>query len=373
MSRAGVTILVVAVLVGAGLGSHATGGGGLLSPLLRAARPGVVDVHGEKGHAKLACGKCHPGAKTSAWASDDLIPRMPLCGECHPVAAQATVFTAPTEECGACHIGVDEGARPGRGDYPRPDLRFSHRAHDGIGCAACHPGSAAGEPTGPGRDAVGMRKCYDCHRRKGMGLAECRTCHLVLEDGRMDTKIRGQILTPPSWLAGMSHGADWVQSHAPVAGARSEMCAACHRETDCQDCHAGRLRRKNVHPGDWMSAHGVSTRMDNPRCMGCHRTQSFCITCHRRAGVAPDSPSAARPPGAGAFHGSAGPEKICRRAKRDITACVSCHSESSCIRCHATINPHPPGFSRRCKPLALKNQSACVKCHGNDSIWRRCR
>ncbi len=260
-----------------------------------------------------------------------------------------------------------------RGDYPRPSIRFSHKAHKLAACATCHRAAGSQQARKGGRDVVGMKTCYACHAKKGKRLTECRTCHLVHQDGRMVTGFGDAMLTPPSWLKGPNHGAEWIGTHAPMAGADSQFCASCHRETECQDCHTGRLRVKNVHPGDWIAAHGVSTRMDNPRCTGCHRSQSFCITCHRRSGVAPDSPTGVRPPGTGSFHKGKDPAKICRRARRDIAACVACHSESSCIRCHGTINPHPPGFSRRCKPLARKNQKACVKCHDSNSIWLRCQ
>lgn len=372
MRRLASMIVFCAALIGAALGSNAAGGDGPAPLLLGDARPAVVDVHGAKGHLKLKCEKCHASARTSRWASDRLIPSMSLCGDCHGAARGITVFSEATGDCEYCHGAVD-AARPGRGDYPRPDFRFSHKAHAGNGCVTCHPASGARRSGGKGRDVVGMRTCFDCHEKKGRGLSQCRTCHLVHGDGRMVTRFGDKLLTPPVWLKGLTHGADWVQVHAPAAGADSDYCASCHRETECQSCHSGRLRSKNVHPGDWISAHGVSTRMDNPRCTGCHRAQSFCITCHRRSGVAPDSPSGTKPLGSSSFHNGVAPEKICRRARTDITACVSCHSESSCIRCHATINPHPAGFSRRCKPLAAKNQAACVKCHDNNSIWMRCR
>jgi len=366
-------ILIVAALTGAGLGATALDLTGLSSALLRPGRPSVADVHGAKGHAKLDCAKCHPAARGSRWASDRLVPSMETCGICHEGARGVTVSTAPSELCRDCHLPWAEGGGPVRGDYPRPDLRFSHAAHRAEACASCHPIAGARESRDAGRDVVGMRACYSCHRDGGRRLAECRTCHLVQKDGRLVKAVPERPMLPPVWLKGPTHGADWVQTHAPVAGADSAFCAACHRETECLDCHAGRLRPRDVHPGDWIGIHGLSGRMDNPRCAGCHRSQSFCIGCHRRTGVAPDSPSGARPPGSGAYHRESSPEEICRRARQDITSCVSCHSESSCVTCHATINPHPPGFSRRCKPLARKNHGACLKCHGDDGIWRRCR
>jgi hypothetical protein len=252
-------------------------------------------------------------------------------------------------------------------------VRFPHQRHAArdIECGVCHLKAAAGARSGPTRDVPTMKLCYECHRRDAAASTACRTCHIVQRDGRLATRYGDTVLTPPRWLVGPTHGADWVQRHAPVAGADTELCAACHREKMCQDCHSGRLRPRDVHPGDWIATHGINTRLDSPRCRGCHRAQSFCITCHRRSGVAPDAPARARPPGSGNYHRGMSTEQICRRARHDIVACASCHSESSCIRCHAAINPHPAGFQHRCQNLARRNQRACVKCHNND-VWKRC-
>jgi hypothetical protein len=362
-----IAIAAAAVALGATNGSKWT-----VSPaLLPESAPSIRDAHAAHPPGKPACAACHPKAASSGWASDRLAPTMDACAACHPEAAGATATSRVTDACRRCHTEFGADGAPLPGDVPRPNIRFSHRAHVKMGCAACHPAAAAGRRAAEGPDVVGMRTCYACHAETDRTLAECRTCHLVHPDGRMITQFGDELLTPPGWLKGETHGADWRGNHAVLAGADSGYCAECHQESFCRGCHAGRIRPRDVHPGDWLSAHGVSTRMDNPRCRTCHRSQSFCIGCHRRAGVAPDSPPNARAQGAEPYHRGVSPEQICRRARYDIEACVSCHSESSCVTCHATINPHPAGFSHRCKPLARRNQRACVKCH-SDSVWLRC-
>jgi hypothetical protein len=297
---------------------------------------------------------------------------MERCAPCHEAARDVTAATPVTDACRPCHEGLAAGERPLPAIYPRPNLRFPHAAHRQVDCGACHPRAAQGLDAGDARDVMGMRVCYGCHEREARASAECRSCHLVHADGRMVTGIGSSLLTPPAWLKGPSHGPTWSQSHASQAGADSRFCAACHRETFCQGCHSGRLRPRDAHPGDWIAVHGVTTRIDNPRCRSCHRKQSFCITCHRRQGVAPDSPARVRPPGSGRFHGSMSVEQICRRARHDITACASCHSEGSCISCHSAIKPHPAGWDKRCKPLVRRNARACAKCHQGD-VSHRCR
>ncbi len=325
-------------------------------------------AHEKCPETKKSCETCHKRASASKWASDRLIPPMSDCVLCHPAVKDATPLTVPTEDCRACHEDIAPNRMPVRNDYRRPNIRFSHKAHAKAKCGSCHPAAAAGKAPGADLDVVGMRECFKCH-----ATSTCRTCHLTDKDGRMITDFGKGKLTPPTRLEGKTHGAQWTGTHASQAGRDSSRCAVCHRESFCTDCHSGARRPRNIHPGDWLTSHGVSTRLDNPRCKGCHREQRFCITCHRRSGVAPDSPPKSEAPeGIGRYHKGMENRTLMRRAKQDILSCVSCHSESSCIQCHNRINPHPAGFARRCKPLAIRNRNACVKCHTGD-VTRFCK
>jgi hypothetical protein len=368
MKRACAIAAVSAALLAAALGLG-TESRSVSPALLPPPRPSVIGVHDRHKPGAPACAACHAGALSSRWASDRLAPAMEACAPCHEEAKGVTPLSPVTAACRRCHGPVPAGARIVPGTYPRPNVRFPHRSHAAFGCATCHPAAAAGRAAAPGRDTAGMRACYACHLERKAPVA-CRTCHLVEADGVMVTRIEGAILTPPSWLKGPTHGSTWAQSHASVAGSDSGFCAACHRDKFCADCHLGRVRPRDAHPGDWIRSHAASSRLDSPTCRGCHRSQSFCLDCHRRQGVAPDSPERRRP--AGRYHGDEPPEIICRRARTDIVSCASCHSEGSCISCHAAVDPHPPGWERRCAHLARSNSRACAKCH-EDEAWRRCR
>jgi hypothetical protein len=359
--------MVVAALAGRWGFSQENDG---ISPvLLPPPKPAVRDAHAKCPAAKRDCLICHPAAASSRWASDRLVPAMEQCAECHEAARDATAISPFTDDCRTCHRSVKAKKRPARGDYPRPNIRFSHKAHQKeLGCQTCHPRAAASQPTGAGVDVVGMKKCLTCHQG-----TQCRSCHLVHKDGKMVTELGGEKLLPPTWLKGPTHGVGWTGTHATVAGSDSAFCGACHRESFCQSCHTGKRRPRDIHPGDWLTSHGVSTRIDNPRCKGCHRKQTFCLTCHRRSGVAPDSPPRSRPEvGRAAYHRDMETLDLMRRAKRDVTSCVSCHNESSCVQCHVRINPHPRNFQRKCKGLAARNRRSCAKCHRNDPT-RFCR
>ncbi len=369
MRRAYIGVIAAAILV-AGRWGFGEGHDPVSAVLLPPPSPAVRDTHAKCPAARKDCLTCHPRAATSRWASDRLVPYMERCAECHDAARGATPVSPFTDACRACHRTVKAGKKPTPGRYPRPNIRFSHKAHQKPPCGTCHPRSASHQPTkkGVGMDVVGMKQCLSCHPK-----TSCRSCHITRKDGTLLTDYRAGKLTPPTWLKGPSHGPGWAGTHAVRAGADSDYCASCHREVFCQECHTGKRRPRDIHPGDWLTSHGVSTRIDNPRCKGCHRKQTFCLTCHRRSGVAPDSPPRARPDqGHGQYHRGMETRSLMRRAKRNITACVSCHNESSCLSCHTLFNPHPPDFRRRCKALAARNRQACAKCHNNDPA-RFCR
>jgi hypothetical protein len=371
MRRAGIVVLAVVTAVVAGrLGFGEERDEQLSKVLLPPAKPSVGNVHSRCPAVKQDCLICHRPAATSRWASDRLSPFMETCAECHEAARNATPLSPFTDACKACHMSVKAGEMPVPGSYPRPNLRFSHKAHQKAArCKSCHPKAGAYQDAARGEmDVLGMKTCVKCHQK-----TPCRSCHITRKDGTMVTDYGGRKLYPRTWLKGPSHGPEWAGTHAVQAAADSKFCAACHRETYCQECHAGNRRPRNVHPGDWLTSHGVSTRVDSPRCRGCHRKQSFCLTCHRRSGVAPDSPVKARPDeGLGHYHRGMETRELMRRARRDITSCVSCHNESSCILCHTRFNPHPPDFRRKCKGLAARNRRSCAKCHSSDPT-RFCR
>lgn len=369
MKRLNFALMLLAAVIAGRLGFGTEAGRSVSAVLLPPSRPAVVDAHARCPAAKKDCLRCHPSAATSRWASDRLAPVMATCAECHAAAEGATPLSPFTEACRTCHQKVKPGEHPVQGRYPRPNIRFSHKAHKkSVPCKTCHPEAAAHKPSGSGYDVVGMKRCLGCHQR-----AACRTCHITRKDGTLITDYGGRKLYPPTWLKGPSHGVGWAGNHAATAGADSAYCASCHQETYCQSCHTGKRRPRNIHPGDWLTSHGVSTRLDNPRCKGCHRKQSFCLTCHRRSGVAQDSPPKARAAeGLGQYHQGMETRQLMRRARRNITSCVSCHNESSCITCHARFNPHPPDFTRKCRGLAARNRRACAKCHTND-VTRFCR
>ncbi|MBM4358256.1 MAG: cytochrome c family protein, partial [Deltaproteobacteria bacterium] len=217
----------------------------------------------------------------------------------------------------------------------------------------------------------------------------CVNCHLTEPSGRLLTTFSTGELQPPAWLHGAAHTADWIERHKGVAGANSELCATCHSNNFCTDCHDGRVRPRDVHPNDWISMHPQAARQDNPRCTSCHQQTTFCADCHRRVGVARDSASENRMAGR-RFHPTPdvwtqaprSPLHHSWEAERNINACVACHSERDCATCHATkgvrggggVNPHPPAFVGECRNAFQRNPRPCLVCHtGDDFRLGACR
>jgi hypothetical protein len=257
-----------------------------------------------------------------------------------------------------------------------------------------------------------MSSCLGCHNGK-QATARCSACHITEADGRLKTKLVSVAtmaaggtgpLAPSGSLRGIdAHGPTFRRDHA-TAGRDENYCLTCHRRSECIDCHGGVVRPPDIHPSDYVSLHAVDARRNTPDCSACHRTQSFCVGCHQRSGVAPDPEGGVpgrrannpfgggtglktfHPPGwardaAGVVISTPRANSHSLAAKRNIRACASCHREESCLDCHSTdptrgptFSPHGPGFAgtARCRFLAARNKRACLKCHGVGTMELTC-
>jgi Class III cytochrome C family len=370
----------------------------------------------------VACFTCHPGATTSQKSSDVLLPPPTRCDGCHgtnhrDLSQVTTGESRPLGQCSFCHEGYDP-RQPGvvaRVFVPKPNLRFNHQKHvvgTRLACARCH--GKVEELTMATRDQLPrMKQCIGCHvlgtddagsaralvgksaRPKASGA--CSTCHLAEASGLLTTQFASGKLLPPPWLHDAGHDADFIRRHKLVAGDDSRFCASCHQERFCVGCHDGNVRPRQIHPNDFLSQHAMAARQDNPRCVSCHQQQSFCLTCHQRAGVALSGPTGNfvnrgrfHPPKSVWTDGGRSPSHHAWEAQRNLNACVSCHQERDCMLCHATrsvggmgpnlghpgpgVNPHPPGFGSRCQQALRQNARPCLACHlPTDPELLKCR
>lgn len=353
--------------------------------------------HAHPAHRDLPCTDCHAAAPASTSSGDLLLPEERACAgsACHADRVDRDVQTVET--CGYCHAGFDPSGSTDPGDgpplpspvvpdssMPAPHLVFSHATHvaEGMTCERCHEGvrdarlaTRAHLPT--------MRDCMDCHAPPGLGDAShpaptapatCETCHVAEPDGTLVTTFREGTLLPPRWMAGMHHDHEWLTRHRWIAADSGPLCAECHTEDDCADCHDGRVRPLRVHPGDFLTTHSVMARRDAGDCTSCHAPAQFCTECHARLGLsriaAPDvrTPARHHPPRAVWIEG---PNLHGREARRALETCTSCHAEADCVDCHGAagvgggVSPHPPGFPG-CRAALETNARACVTCHGDE-------
>ena len=397
---------------------------------------------------EMKCLDCHQRAKSSNKSADRLLPSPLVCDGCHesdhsslnarvvrrvmpttPAASQTTTQTqknspianadaggprtsdsggqdepaggvgisesakdaSTTMPCADCHVGgtTASGALTKRTFIPTPNLKFSHNKHfqRNIACAQCH-GDLRQVGLATRAQMPRMQRCLDCHHapaaNRGEAKGACPTCHLSRGD-TLITKVDSGSLLPPPWLGGAQHGADFAMHHAEVAAADSALCANCHQQNECVACHDGRLRPRNVHPNDWLNLHAMGAQQDPQSCGTCHRAQSFCVSCHQRAGQSETGPGSvvAR----GSFHPppevwTNGPKTMkhhSTQASRNLSACISCHTERDCVQCHSSrlvggsgrngtvgVNPHRAGFLSRCSTAWKKNRRACLSCHSPD-------
>ncbi|MBX3184532.1 MAG: cytochrome c3 family protein [Polyangiaceae bacterium] len=392
-------------------GARADDGGP--SPIIFPAQKLTIRFNHKKHSQELGltCKACHDAAASSQKSSDRLLPSPERCDGCHATDHRdLSAVTADASEligqCGFCHIGYKEGDknRVARLTLPKPNLKFSHKAHidRNIGCEQCH--GAVEELELATRDQLPrMSGCLKCHQApepaRGDAKGQCTTCHLTERPGgTLRTQFPQGQLTPPNWLHNAGHTPDWLERHKYVAGADSQLCSSCHTEKYCTDCHDGRVRPRKVHPNDFISSHPIAARQGGQRCTSCHQQQSFCVGCHQRAGVTLSGPYG-QFAGRGRFH----PPKAewtdpprsashhAWEAQRNLNACVSCHQERDCLICHSTaavggrgmsgmgtsgqgVNPHPTGFRSRCGTALRKNARACLTCHDPaDPQLRECR
>jgi hypothetical protein len=350
--------------------------------------------HSHAAHRDLPCARCHERAPASDRADESLVPREAACLPCH--AAQVDRARQAPDTCGTCHLGFEarEDGGPAAivpaSSMPHPRLSFSHARHleRGQTCESCHAGVREAT-VATRRHLPTMRDCFRCHAPAGLGEGvassplTCGACHVTNGAGQLRTRWPEGWMNPPRWMAGMRHDPEWLARHRWVGADQGPLCAQCHTESDCAECHDGRVRPRRIHPGDYLTTHPAMARRDEPRCSSCHTVSQFCAECHARLGIspisAPDvrSPERHHPPPA---MWTRGPNLHAREAVRSMQSCASCHAEEDCVVCHgapgigAGVSPHPPGFATQCRTALETNSRACATCHGDlEELRGRCR
>ncbi|HQL56220.1 MAG: cytochrome c3 family protein [Myxococcota bacterium] len=310
---------------------------------------------------EIGCDDCHQ----EVIDSDKVTPEMRFteakCLDCHEKEEGG---------CGMCHTNPDK-PETWTGRPPSQGVAFSHAKHaeptDGQ-CKTCHAGVE--QRTAPSQAARPLNHdtCMSCHRAEFRDIS-CKACHNdIVENPSRPTAL-------------FSHDAEFMGRHGSLAKTDEDVCAHCHRQDFCAECHgfqgmapdirfSERVDRQLVHRGDYLTRHPIEARTDPASCQKCHSTRQ-CQACHEQARIAqtaaPIGDRASPHPAGWAmdarsaeFHGDA--------ARRDIVSCASCHDQganSNCITCHkvggtAGRSPHPRGWN----PTTSKDTKMCKMCHG---------
>jgi hypothetical protein len=303
----------------------------------------------------INCVECHAGIALAGDTGPLHFPTDAVCRGCH---------SKPHDEhaCSGCHgeSFVRQGA-----ELAREHLRFEHKTHmaDVKGdCVRCHVGVAESQPT---ELRPKMATCFGCHKHQDQwSLRDCDGCHV-------DLQTEGTL--PSSHLV---HDGDWIREHGVRAASARDLCATCHTERSCAGCHGvgtvpalpARLAFDTVslsglHRAGFKSRHALEARADPGLCTTCH-SENSCIDCHAASHVAPGSTTIdPHPPdwvtAGGGQHG--------QQARIDPMSCAGCHGgagEQLCVGCHRVGgsggSPHGPGFT------STKNKQhdmPCILCH----------
>ncbi|MBS1120979.1 MAG: cytochrome c family protein [Deltaproteobacteria bacterium] len=339
----------------------------------------LIFSHGKHLARGATCVTCHPSAAQSRSAVDNLIPTEVQCRACHPIDRadpERIVAGAPPAQCRACHAGWQPNLPVERVYLTPSPLKFAHAAHTKTACTTCH-GDLAHVALATTRQLPTMASCLRCHT-SGAEERRCADCHLAKLGGLLETEFAHGSLVPHHTGLGDAHAAGFAKDHRQEARQVNATCTACHDQSMCLACHQGVTKPMEFHPGNYVLTHSVDARRGKPDCSACHRAQSFCVGCHERSGVGMrvntdfntvDPQRAFHP--AGWASRSGGANRHAGEARRNVTACASCHREEDCLSCHSAeagalrASPHPRGWraSAKCRALDRGNRRMCLRCH----------
>jgi hypothetical protein len=323
-----------------------------------------------------ACDACHPDARGSRSAVDNLIPTEAACRACHAIERDKPDKQAtPVAACAGCHAGYAPGRAIARVSVSSPPLKFAHAAHPQP-CESCHPVRAVDLATTA--QLPTMASCLRCHADGG-DERRCADCHLARAGGLVETTFDHGELVPQRAGLGDDHGPGFAVDHKTQARQVGATCTACHDRSECIACHQGTVKPMEFHAGNYVLLHAIDARRGKPDCSACHREASFCVGCHERSGVgmrvgstySTTDPSRAFHRAGWASPQGGGPNLHAQEARRNIASCASCHRDDDCTTCHGAdrtkgrVSPHPSTWrgSARCRALDRGDRRMCLRCH----------
>lgn len=310
----------------------------------------------------------------------------PTCEGCHAgVESGGDLVSITPSECANCHDGteLDRVEWEGPSDDPT-NLDFTHPGHvaaiegegrEPLGCLDCHA-----DPEARVRMAVQRAvptRCFECHAPEAEEhyamAVDCTTCHVALAEA-VDLGASAVADFPqPS-----GHAAeDFLRTHGESAEAAGADCAVCHARESCERCHLspesvpaiaalGRDPRVATLvadvPGEWPAPpshrserwafeHRDEATRNIEACATCH-TRTSCETCH--GGGRPTIAYQLPMPREGGPRGVEIEQVLVvgheptffdrhgTAAAIGVPDCTGCHQERECVDCHDGVER--PGF-----------------------------
>lgn len=268
------------------------------------------------------------GAAVFSIAQDDEFPHerhaglFPTCVGCHAGVESgdsSRMVSITPEECANCHDGVELREVSWAGPSPEPsNLAFSHPEHISeiadqgrapLECGDCHR-----VPGGETRMAVARpvaETCLGCHapgatEHYAYDEVRCETCHVPLTAAAD---------LPASEIAEFpqprNHATEeFLRTHGADASAEASGCAVCHARESCERCHLDAESQPAIAglAADVRIAALVADRPGEWPEPASHQQEDWAVT-HQQ------------------------------EARRDITACATCHTRESCATCHGEGSP----------------------------------
>ncbi len=275
----------------------------------------------------------------------------PSCTTCHA-----------RDYCITCHVNAPEVPAI---QALQPDARSLAMAVPDVKAPASHsvPAFASSHGRKLSKQQV-TQQCGSCHT-----ATSCEACHQVPPQ-----QVRVLAVAGPGRGAGATvtrarpatHGTDFTDGHAQLAGTSPQTCAGCHVQEQCLQCHRPNAGTQGTfHPADFITRHPVAAYGREASCSDCHNPGQFCQTCHAQNGIA----SGGRFIGGQAIYHDGNPTFAAGHgpaARQGLETCVSCHSEKDCMVCHSSFggrrfNPHGPNFPA--EKLRKANPQMCTACH----------
>jgi hypothetical protein len=271
-----------------------------------------------------------------------------------------------SNDCSNCH---GESFNRQNAALARKHLRFGHSKHTTRvhgDCVRCHQEVA--EPS-PQALRPSMAVCFSCHQHQDQwNVRDCNSCHKDLP---------AELSMPQSHVV---HEGNFIREHGVRAAGARDLCMTCHSERSCAGCHGvasvpalpvrmqfDKVKLSGLHRAGFKSRHGAEARAAAGLCSTCH-SESSCQSCHASMGVASKSGKGRSPHPLGWLVASKGGGSHGIQARIDPMSCASCHGgagEQLCVGCHKVGGPggtpHGVGFSSTKDKL---RDLPCRYCHG---------